>query len=439
MDNEKDKIKKRAVGTYEWRGKSSVRLRVRYGRDPETDEPIRYETTVRKIKQGDEKAAEKALALFISEIEKGEYAKPIKMTINQLAERFLRDSPEIGGTTRNSYKGYLDNYILPALGHKKIDKVTRSNLYDYYNNLKEDGIRKDGKPGGFSPATIQKHHNILSAMFTFAVDNLAVLKKNPCIGLKPVKIPKRKQKASLDKISARNLLRALEKESLKYKVIAIIASCTGMRRGEILGIGDSTLDLENCVIKITRASTHIPGEGIFIDDPKTDTSYRYIPFPRSIVPLLQEMIAARNKQREKCGHKWQSKILIYGELVDNDLLVTQWNGKPMHPNSIDTWFNKFRNDNGIPDTFKFHGLRHTNIHLLLKAGTDLGTVKDNSGHAAVTTTIDYDDPDAEVLRGVSNTINDALELEKIVPNLLGKPTNIYRKKDLEKHEETTSE
>ncbi|HWP98731.1 MAG TPA: tyrosine-type recombinase/integrase [Syntrophomonadaceae bacterium] len=428
------KGEKRKVGSYEWRGKDSVRLTVRAGTDPETGEPLRPTKTV-KVKPGDERAAEKALARFVTEVETGKYKKPSKMTVKQLSERFLRDNPDLSDTTRHNYELYLNGYILPAMGHKKIDKVHSTNLYDYYNNLKEDGIRKDGKPGGFSPATIQKHHNIISSMFTFAVKNLKELKKdqNPCKDVTPVKIPRRK-KASLDKAPARDLLRALEKESLKYRVMTVLDSATGMRRGEILGIGDSTLDLENCVIKVIRASTFIPKEEITIGDPKTETSIRFIPFHKSIIPLLQEMIAARNKQREKCGDKWVKKVKIHGEWVDNDLLFTQWNGKPMHPNSIDTWFRKFREENGFPESLKFHGLRHTNIHLLLKAGADLETVMGNAGHADSSTTIDYDDPDAEALRELANKINDALSLESIVPELLGKPVNIRRKRTSPKEE-----
>lgn len=58
----------------------------------------------------------------------------------------------------------------------------------------------------------------------------------------------------------------------------------------------------------------------------------------------------------------------------------------------------------------------------------MGTVADMAGHAKKSTTPDYDDPDAEALREVANKINDALDLDNIVPDLLGQPVNIYRKK-----------
>lgn len=406
-----DKKLRSSVGYYRKRGENSYELDYRRNR-----------TTVKA--KNDTEAA-RLLAKFIADVDAGRFKKPSKMTVKEFSERFLRDNPDLSATTKHNYEYYLNQRILPALGAKKIDKVKPTDLLDFYANLKEDGIRDDGKPGGLSPATIQKHHHILSSMFAFAVE-LNELDENPCNRVKPPKIPKRK-KASIDREPAKDMLRALGKESLKYRCIALIGACTGMRRGEILGLGDNTLDLENCIIRIERASTHISGKGIFLDDPKTETSIRNIPFPKAIVPLLEKMIAERNKQREKCGDKWQSQIEVHGQLIDNDLLFTQWNGKPMHPNSVDTWFRKFKEDNNLPENLKFHGLRHTNITLLLKAGVDVGTAADMAGHAKKSTTLAYDDPDAEALRNVADKINDALSLESIVPNLLNHPVNIKRK------------
>lgn len=403
---------RRAAGSYRKRGECSYELRYRGNR--------------KTIQAPNDTQAERALAAFIAEVDKGKFKKPSKMTVRQLAERFLRDNADLAQATKESYKGYLECRILPAFGHKNITKVKPIDIYDFMNNLKEDGIRKDGKPGGLSNAAIQKYFHIISSMFTFAVD-LGELEENPCARVKPPKIPKR-GKASVDRDPARELLKALKKESLKYKCITLLAATTGERRGEILGIGDSTLGLNDCLIDVSRAIRHQKGR-IYLKDPKSESGKRVIPYPSVLVPLLKEMIAARDRQREKCGDLWMDKIETEtGELIDNDLLFTQWNGKPMHPNSVNTWWKKFKADNKLPDNLKFHGLRHTNITQLLKAGVDLGTVANNAGHSTKTMTLEYDDLDTEALREVANKANNIFDLENIVPDLLGQPVNIYRKK-----------
>lgn len=404
---------RRAAGSYRKRGQDTYELR------------YRGESTTVMAK--DDTQAERALAKFITDVDKGKFIKPAKMTVRELSVRFLRDNPDLSKATKESYKGYLDGRILPAFGDKKINKVKPTDIYDFMDNLKEDGIRKDSKPGGLSPAAIQKHFHIISSMFSFAVD-LGELEDNPCIKVKPPKIPKRK-KASIDRDPARELLKALKTESLKYKCITLLAATTGERRGEIIGIGDSTLDLDNCTIDVNRAVRHTKGR-VFLKEPKTESSERAIPFPVSLVPLLKEMVASRDDKREKCGDKWVDKVETEdGDMIENDLLFTQWNGRPMHPNSINTWWTKFKEDNNLPEDLKFHGLRHTNITQLLKAGVDLGTVSNNAGHSTKTMTLDYDDLDAEALREVANKANNIFDLENIVPDLLGQPVNIYRKKE----------
>jgi len=263
-------------------------------------------------------------------------------------------------------------------------------------------------------------------MFSFAVE-MEELDDNPCAKVKPPKIPKR-EKAGIGRDPARELLKALKDESLKYKCMTLLAATTGERRGEIIGIGDSTLDLDNCTIDVSRAARHQKGR-IYLKTPKTESGERILPFPVSLVPLLKEMIDYRDKQRDKCGDLWVDKVETEdGELISNDLIFTQWNGQIMHPNSVDGWWVKFKKDNGLPEDLKFHGLRHTNITQLQKAGVDLGTFSNKAGHATKTMTLEYDDLDAEALRGVAQKASHIFDLENVIPDLLGQPVNIYRNK-----------
>lgn len=401
-----------AVGHKRQRGKDSWELS--------------YRQQHKTVKARSEREAERALANFIVQVDKNKYKKPSKLTVKQFVEeRWIRDHVDgLAAQTAEVYKTNLKNRIIPALGHLKLDQVKPTHLLDFYANLKEDGIRQDGKPGPLSPATIQKHQHIVSSMFHCAVD-WKLIEENPALSVKTVKIPKR-MPVSLDKDPAIEMLKALKKESLKYKVITLLAACTGMRRGEILGIGDKTIDLDDHIIKVERAAQHTLGAVASIKDPKNESSNRSVPFPESLTPLIEELITARNKQREKCGDLWVQKIQVKDEWVENDLFFTQWNGKPMHPNSVDGWFNKFKKDNKLPDNLTFHGLRHTNITLLIKGGVDVGTVGDNAGHNQKSTTLAYDDPLPSARRKLATIIDESLDLKDIIPNLLGKDVNIYR-------------
>ena len=90
------------------------------------------------------------------------------------------------------YKELLDTRITPALGHLKIANIKPMHFLEFYNNLLEDGIRKDGKPGGLSPLTIKHHHRLIHAIFESAVQ-WQLLAINPVDHVTPPKVKKHKQ------------------------------------------------------------------------------------------------------------------------------------------------------------------------------------------------------------------------------------------------------
>lgn len=137
-----DEKKRRAAGSYRKRGKDTYELR------------YRGESSTATAK--DDTQAARALAKFITLVDSGKFNKPSKMTVKQLSIRFLRDNPDLSEATKENYKIHLDSRILPVFEDMKIDKVKPTHIYDFLNNLAEDGIRKDGKPGGLSPAVFGK-------------------------------------------------------------------------------------------------------------------------------------------------------------------------------------------------------------------------------------------------------------------------------------------
>ena len=72
--------------------------------------------------------------------------------------------------------------------------------------------------------------------------------------------------------------------------------------------------------------------------------------------------------------------------VETDRLFTAWNGSPMRPDSISEWFGKFIKMNNLPH-ITFHGLRHTNVSLLIADGVDIRTIATRLGHTNPTTTL----------------------------------------------------
>ena len=67
-------------------------------------------------------------------------------------------------------------------------------------------------------------------------------------------------------------------------------------------------------------------------------------------------------------------------------MFTQWNGKPISPDTVTDWFGKFIKRSNLPHV-TLHSLRHTNATLMIAEGTDVCTVSKRLGHANTATTL----------------------------------------------------
>ena len=111
-------------------------------------------------------------------------------------------------------------------------------------------------------------------------------------------------------------------------------------------------------------------------EPKTKSGIRQLSLGSSICELLKEYRKWQSTERLKLGDRW----------IHNDRLFTQWNGEPIHPDTITSWFAKFIKKNNFPYV-TLHSLRHTNATLMIAEGTDVCTVSRRLGHANTATTL----------------------------------------------------
>lgn len=368
MSNEK-----RLVGNIEWRGPGKCRLTVSAGFAP-NGKRIRKRRTVQAENDIE---AEKKLAEFITEIENSSaFVDPTKLKFKDFVEKWLEEYAKLHlkPKTFYGYKEILETRIVPALGYARLDQIKPFHIVEYENSLRQDGARKDGKPGGLSDKTIQQHHFILSSVFRTAVE-WEILKENPVSKIKPPKV-KKKPIPAYDEEQTAAMLAALEQEPLKYQVLVHLALVTGLRRGELVGLEWSDIDFEKGVLDVSRSSQYTPDEGTFDEDTKTEESDRLVALPTETLEILALYAQEQERQAEKLGDLWQG----------SNRLFTTWDGSPMFPATPTQWFPKFLKRHGLPH-MNFHGLRHTSATLLIHSGANIKAVSSRLGHAEVGTTL----------------------------------------------------
>jgi integrase len=69
--------------------------------------------------------------------------------------------------------------ILPVLGHLKLSEIRPHTVNAFLCRLQKTAFGKDGKPGGYSKATIAKTSNVLSSVLRTATE-WEIIDRNPC-------------------------------------------------------------------------------------------------------------------------------------------------------------------------------------------------------------------------------------------------------------------
>ena len=111
-------------------------------------------------------------------------------------------------------------------------------------------------------------------------------------------------------------------------------------------------------------------------------------------------------ERLKIGSAWARTVQIEGgKVVPNDLLFTKWNGTPLDPNRVTSWFPHFLAAHDLP-AVHFHSLRHSNASLLIAAHVPITAVSGRLGHAQTSTTLNIY---ASMIQSADAAAADALE------------------------------
>lgn len=371
------------AGSIEKRGKNSYRLVCLAGYNLQ-GQPIKKTKTV----HGSKKDAEIELAKFVADVQNGMFIEGKSLKFSEFTEIWRRDygSKELAPSTYKRYCRMLETRLLPYFGHFYINKIKPTDIMHFYDLLGRDTqlVRKKGNNGSktlkaLSGKTILEHHRLLRAMLHKAV-YWQMIVSNPAERVQPPKTKKPKRKYYDDnqcKVLLANL-NELSNDQIKYKVAIILTVFAGVRLGELMGLEWNDVDLKTGIVSINRSSQYLADKGVFTKTPKTESSIREVAIPDFVISLLEEYKLWYEEQKS-----------LYGELWTNsNRLFVQADGKPMHPDTISKWFVKFVGNIGLP-VINFHGLRHTNVTLLISQNIDIAVVAARLGHAQITTTLNF--------------------------------------------------
>lgn len=188
-------------------------------------------------------------------------------------------------TTQLEYESRIYSHIIPEIGSIPLNKLTQSDLQQFYARTKSNGrrIRIEAYGAGLSDRVIRAiHANCRSALEKAVQEGL--IRINPAIGCKLPPKKFREMKVLTQSEVIRLLNRAKEEG---YYELFLLELGTGMRRGEILALKWSDLNFTTGELRIERQVNVFNGEQI-ISEPKTKASIRTIILPPSLLQILSE-------------------------------------------------------------------------------------------------------------------------------------------------------
>ncbi|MCL2215805.1 MAG: site-specific integrase [Defluviitaleaceae bacterium] len=350
-----------------------------------------------------EKEIARIAAKFEDDVKSGRHLDQT-ITFEGFVMRWLIDHGEtqLRIKTLSSYRSELESKILPAIGHIKMSKLQPLHLIKFYEKLKEDGVRLDGRPGSYSTRTIKYCHQIISSVLQSAV-HWQVLSDNVAKRVKPPKGAATEKKNNyFDEKQAITFLRYVENAPLKYRVLMHIAIYGGLRLEETLPLMWQDIDFVNRTININKVLVYVNRKQHIEDDAKNISSTRRITIPRHVIELLREQRAQ----------------------VDDERVFDMHYSTPGHwlRKTIDRY--NATHEEKLP-RISFHGLRHTNATLLISEGLDIRTVSGRLGHRDASTTLNIyshyiksrDEAASDALEGLLNHKTENLPTICLLPTV----------------------
>lgn len=327
------------------------------------------------------KAAQAALDKLKGEVRAQTYVDRDKVTLRTFAvETWL---PHVKGQVRESTFASYDRviwlHVLRDLGDVEVQRLTPKRWKEQLDALAAGGRADYAEGRKLSRRTVQYVHTLGKAMLDYAVQQ-GLRADNPAAKVKPPKAAAEakahEQMTTWPREVLAGFLAKARTEEHRHHVAWLLLATTGMRRGEVLGLAWSDVDLEQSRLRVRRTLVDMNGDAPVWSDPKTASGKRSIALDGATVAALR---AHRKQQLEQ-------RMAVGAGYVEHDLVFAMPDGRPLHPERFSRTFTETIRRWKLPQV-RLHDLRHTWATLALEAGVHPKVVQERLGHANVSITL----------------------------------------------------
>jgi integrase len=322
----------------------------------------------RKVIRGTQREVLSALAGFRAQAQRARDESGAKQTVAALLDVwFSVKRQDLRPKTADSYSRTIRDHLTTApFARLRIEKLTSGHVETWYDALRAKADR-----------TARYAKRLLAQALDYAVDRgwLSVNAARAKHLKRKAKAPKPYRPLTL--AEARALLDAVS--SHRLEALYIVALSLGLRRGEVLALRWDDLDLVRGTLKVSGTLQRVAGN-LQRGQPKTEASAATLPLPRPVVVALLAHQARQQVEREKLSEidAWTECGLVFVSNV----------GTPIEPRNLIKQFKRMLKKAGLPETIRFHDLRHSCATLLIAQGVHPRVVMQHLRHTRISTTMD---------------------------------------------------
>jgi len=286
------------------------------------------------------------------------------------------------------YNAKVNQYVIPLLGHHRLDKLTPEHIEDAWDRLREEGNPTKADPTPLSANTIHQTHRILARALKVAVQRKR-LRHNPA-GASMMDAPPRVEQPI--------------KPMTEAEVDAVLDACRGqwnaarwnvalalgLRQGEALGLRWEDVDLEAGVLHVRQTLMRLTGQGIVFGTPKSKMSRRSVQIPPSLLSNLKAHRIEQTARRLELGSFW----------TDSGLVFTLEDGRPLDPSVDAGRWRRLLKSAGLPH-YRLHDARHSAGTMMVSEGVDIRVAMAILGHSQLSVTMRYQHVVEEAMKDAS--------------------------------------
>jgi integrase len=305
----------------------------------------------------------------------GTYVQPSEITVDQYLDEYFVGATR--GRRESTKVSYRDAFrpVRERLGNRKLQSISKADIENLVDWMLTSGRRRGGKPGtGLGARSVRLTRGRLKAAFEMAVDEGRLVRNVVKLVTPPEYAPGERETWS--RAQVRRFLRTAANDRLRA---AWRLSLYGLRRGEVLGLRWSDIDLRAKILTVNQARVLVDYK-VRIEPPKSRNGKRTLPLDEELVSALTDLRKRQIKESEDAGRAYRAGFEDLDWYTRGDeYVVTDELGIPIHPESYSDEFTRLLRRAGLPK-IRLHDSRHTTLSLMEKAGVPISIVSKWAGH-----------------------------------------------------------